>query len=201
MKTWTRTILIGVLLALSGCIVSLHPLYTEEDVIFKPALLGTWIKGKERDRGEETWEFKQGPKNNSYSLEHIDERGEKGKFTVHLFRVGDLLFLDLEIHHRVGGAQNDMVSDHMGVITHSVMLVERIAPTPRIAYLDAELLQQMAKAHSDVPSFVEAQCMKCSAVVTASTKEMQRFLVRYAKTESASIFAEPFELRRKEMHE
>lgn len=38
MKTWTGTILIAMLLALSGCIVSLHPLYMEEDVIFEPAL-------------------------------------------------------------------------------------------------------------------------------------------------------------------
>ena len=33
------------LLVLTGCVPSLQPLYTEEDLTFDPALLGTWENG------------------------------------------------------------------------------------------------------------------------------------------------------------
>ena len=29
---------------LGGCVLSLHPLYTEKDLIFEEKLLGTWAK-------------------------------------------------------------------------------------------------------------------------------------------------------------
>ena len=44
----TRKLLPFILaVALAGCIPSLHPLFTEDDLIFEPKLLGTWAKSKE----------------------------------------------------------------------------------------------------------------------------------------------------------
>ena len=46
----------GVLLLLSGCIVrSLHPLYTDENVIFDTRLIGQWSE----EGSKEIWEFSQ----------------------------------------------------------------------------------------------------------------------------------------------
>ena len=46
----------GILLLLSGCIVrSLHPLYTDENVIFDTRLIGQWAE----EGSKEIWEFSQ----------------------------------------------------------------------------------------------------------------------------------------------
>lgn len=42
-----------VLVALVGCVPSLHPLYTDGDLVFNPALVGEW---SEKD-SEERWIF------------------------------------------------------------------------------------------------------------------------------------------------
>ncbi|MBI3044618.1 MAG: hypothetical protein HYY78_17510 [Betaproteobacteria bacterium] len=43
-------------LTLAGCVFSLHPLYTDEDVVFDPALIGAWVQGNAGN----TWEFGKG---------------------------------------------------------------------------------------------------------------------------------------------
>ena len=48
------------LLTLAGCVFSLHPLYTDEDLVFDPALVGTWAQ----DNSGNTWEFGKGNRNN-----------------------------------------------------------------------------------------------------------------------------------------
>lgn len=39
-------VVLGVALSVTGCFVqSLHPLFTKKDLVFEPALAGTWVKG------------------------------------------------------------------------------------------------------------------------------------------------------------
>ena len=43
-------------LMLAGCVPSLNPLYTEEDLIFEPKLVGVWAENAE---AKERWTFEQ----------------------------------------------------------------------------------------------------------------------------------------------
>jgi hypothetical protein len=40
---------------MGGCVLSLHPLYTENDLIFEEKLLGTWAE----EGSKVTWQFKR----------------------------------------------------------------------------------------------------------------------------------------------
>src|SRR5712691_6822630 len=77
------------LMALTGCVVeSEQPLYTEADLIFDPNLLGTWADKKgagkiQIDKSGET----------AYL---VAAEGETEKCALHMLRLGDALFLDLE---------------------------------------------------------------------------------------------------------
>ena len=42
-------------MALAGCIQTLHPLYTENDLTFDAALIGVWGE----DNSKETWAFEK----------------------------------------------------------------------------------------------------------------------------------------------
>ena len=83
------------LLVLTGCVPSLQPLYTDEDLTFDPALLGTWRGG---DPGD-TWEFTQ-ENETGYHLVVNETKsrfseGGKGGFVVHLVMAEGVRFLDL----------------------------------------------------------------------------------------------------------
>ena len=97
---YLKTSLIGIIVALmlSGCIVSLHPLYTKKDIIFEPDLIGQWSYKGEGDR-KGTWEF-QKLWNNRYKLVHTDKDGKEGRFLAILLKVKDQMFLDLQPLHR-----------------------------------------------------------------------------------------------------
>ena len=72
-------------------VMSLHPLYTEEDVVCEEKLLGTWV-----DDSNNIWDFKCPDKQKkTYKLFIVDNEGEKGLFDVHLTKLKNKLFLDV----------------------------------------------------------------------------------------------------------
>ena len=75
---------------MTGCIPSVHPLYTEQDLIFDRLLVGVW----DGEDGKETWTFTRSGEN-AYTLRFVDGKGKAGQFSVHLLKVGDRRFLDL----------------------------------------------------------------------------------------------------------
>ncbi|MHC4244422.1 MAG: hypothetical protein ACYSU4_18605, partial [Planctomycetota bacterium] len=69
---------------LGGCVpvMSLHPLYTEKDVVFEERLLGRWVD--DPSSPETIWEFSRIEEpNNAYNLLFSDEEGKKGSFVAH----------------------------------------------------------------------------------------------------------------------
>ena len=79
---------------IGGCVpvISLHPFYTEEDVVFEEKLLGKWVD--DPNDPDTTWEFNriEEPKN-AYKLVFYDDEGKKGSFVAHLVRLQNKLFL------------------------------------------------------------------------------------------------------------
>src|SRR5688572_8446960 len=75
-----------------ACVPSLNPLYTEKDIAFDPALVGTWVE--EGDNGDNSWTFaKDGDK--AYHLVLKDKEGTAGEFKVHLTKLGQWRFMDM----------------------------------------------------------------------------------------------------------
>jgi hypothetical protein len=83
-KTLGCWLLIG-LTILAGCVPSLNAVYTEEDLVFDPALVGVWTQEGNAAR----WEFSKSD-GKSYRLLYTDERGQQGRFIGHtIYRVRD----------------------------------------------------------------------------------------------------------------
>ncbi|HXU77052.1 MAG TPA: hypothetical protein VN794_10810, partial [Methylomirabilota bacterium] len=56
----TGILLSAAAVLLAGCVVSsVCPFYTEKDLVFEPAILGSWINQKD---ASETWKFERGEK-------------------------------------------------------------------------------------------------------------------------------------------
>lgn len=195
----TRKFLFYLLAGLLGsCVPSLHPLYTDKELVFDEKLVGSW------GEAEQVWEFKKGEKEKSYDLV-MDEKGKKGEFTVYLVKTQDssetdkkkeaarqtLLFLDL-YPKEPKLETNDFYKFHL-LPVHTFLKIEQLGTTLKIRAMNPEKLQEMLK---DKPDLIKHEVLEDRIVLTASPKDLQKFTIEHAKDEG--LFAEPTELERVE---
>jgi hypothetical protein len=186
--------LIAVLLG--GCVpvMSLHPLFTEENIVFEEKLLGTWVDDLDSPKG--TWEFKRvtdiaqkdwelpPPKKpeKAYKLVLLNnEEGTKGSFFAHLVRLEGRLFMDV-FPSQLPCAQMDPKQDWVFntvflIPGHSFAVIDAIEPQLKIRWTTEDEMKKLLK---DEPKAVKHELVEDRIVLTASTDELQKFVLKYA---------------------
>jgi hypothetical protein len=179
-----RRIWIGLLQLLGGCVPSLHPLYTEKDLTFDPALLGQWTE----DDGKGTWAFtKAGEK--EYRLVFTDNQGKGGGFQAHLLKIEGRLFLDI-FPTDLDLKENDFFRLHL-LPAHTFMLVKQVQPSLQMAFLNPDWVEKYLKEH---PESIRHETLDDGhTVFTAQPKELQAFVLQHEKV----AFGTPQRLTRK----
>ena len=170
-------------LLFTGCVVtSVYPFYQAKDVTFDPALLGTWVD-TDSDPGDDSWVFEK-IDDRTYKL-IVANGTEKTEFDARLFKLGDVMFLDWLPRERPDG----------GVPMHHLVRVDTISPqlTVRLFKSDwlADHLERNPRAvrHIAVPK-PAGEGGSDEIVLTADTKELQRFIRKHLKTADAWSEAE-----------
>ena len=181
---------------IGGCVpvVSLHPLFNEKDVVFDEKLLGTWVDPNT------TWEFSRiaEPKN-AYKLIFSDKEGKKGLFVAHLVKLKDKLFLDAcpapweqQDPNKIEWAYNTLFL----IPAHTFININSIEPQLKMLRTDDEQMREFLKAD---PNAVKHTVLEDKPVLTASTNELQAFVLKYAY--DSRVFAETIVLGRKKTAE
>lgn len=177
MKRLTALSAIVMALQIAGCVPSLHPLYTAEDVVFDTALLGEWSK----PGSEETFAFtKHGKK--AYRVVYTDPDGQQGTFAVRLVELDGHRFLDFFPEREIDDKQDNVFYEAHLVPTHSFMRVEQITPTLQMAPLDPKWMDEFLKMH---PNAIRHERTDDQVVLTAPTGELQAFVLEHLDTEDA----------------
>ncbi len=186
MRLIRSLLLLGMLSLTAGCVLSLHPIWADEDIVFEPALVGVW------EDDDETWAFSQRNDSQRYDLVYTDSDGKEGKFTVTLVNVQGTLFLNLLPKEPVLEA-NEFYKWHL-LPLNSFAHVKRIEPTLRMSFPDVDWLGDHLEAYPDA---IEHELYDgTNPILTASTAELQAFWLKHTETEEA--FTEALDLRRKE---
>jgi len=172
------------LLIAAGCIPSLHPLYTDADIVFEPALVGTWDGGD----AEPSLVFTQAGED-AYTLVYTEDSEESGAFDVHLASINGRLFLDLFPQEPDIDASAFYMLHLMPV--HTFALVELSEQELKLSVIDPNWLDELLKQD---PSAIKHEMVMDYPVFTASTEELQAFVTKYAETEGA--FSTPMPLKR-----
>ena len=172
-------------LMLTGCVRSLNPLYTEQDLIYDNSLVGVWI---DNETGE-TWAFSNGGKL-EYKLLHTEDDGRSGEFSARLVRVEDKTFLDI-VPVKSGFSQSDFYQSHF-LPTHTFAHIVRKDSTVQISMLEPQWLKDLL---ADNPEAIRHEKINGEIVLAASPKETQKLL--YANLNTKEAFSRPFELTRK----
>jgi len=170
---------------LGGCVLSLHPLYEENDLIFEKKLLGTWAKSGSK----ETWQFKQAEGDNFYKMTYTDDKGKKGSFDAGLGKINNIMFLNI-FPQEPKLKQNDYYKFHI-LRAHSFIRIEQIEPTLVMRVMNPDKTKEILK---NDPNLIKHEIVQDRIVLTASTKELQKFMKAHANDEG--LFGEPGELER-----
>lgn len=180
---------------LGGClpVMSLHSLYTVEEVVFENKLLGTWV-----DDSNNTWEFKCPDElEKAYELIIRDKEGEKGSFVAYLVKLENKLFLDVypgeppwgeEDSNKVEWPYNTLFL----IPVHTFIKINGIEPELKLQLTDDDELKKLLK---EDPNVVKHEFVEDGVILTASTKELQAFVVKYA--DDSRVFPEEIVLNRK----
>jgi hypothetical protein len=171
-------------LLLGGCIItSLHPLYTDEKVIFEEKLIGKW------SNKDSIWEFR--PDEGKRYKMRVFPGDKQGSFVAHLIKLKDMMFLDVlpaELPEEFKGNENYML--HL-IPTHSFMKVHQKESKLQLLQMDADEVGKMLEAD---PNILKYEVVDDRLVLTAQPKELQDFMLKYADTED--LFSDPIELIR-----
>jgi len=180
--TWVLTLVVA------GCVPSLNPLYTEKDLVFDAALVGVW---SEKEDASETWAFeKTGEK--EYRLVYTAD-GKTGEFEAHLLKLGNTLFLDLYPDGKSLDElnRNDFYKSHL-IPGHTFAKVTRIEPTLQMGFLNPDWLKELSEQN---PKAIRHEKVSDRIVLTASTRELQEFVLKNLNTKGA-FGDEPSNLKR-----
>ena len=162
---------LALMLGLTACVPSLHPLYTTEDLRYDPNLLGDWRETE----GQERWQFQPvslPTGSGAYKLIHTDCEGVKGEFDVRLIIVGGQRFLDF-FPAEPEARGNDFYQGHLQPV-HTFAHLTQTQTELRLAYLKPEWLTEQLKANPDA---LRHERVNGEILLTAQPKELQRFLL------------------------
>jgi len=187
---------------LGGCVpvMSLHPLYTEEDVLFEEKLLGTWVD--DPNNPTTTWEFKQPDESvKAYQLIYLDKEDKKGLFDVYLVKLESEFFLDLYPSQLPCGQIDDpekvvwLYNVFFLLPVHTFIRVDSVDPRLKMILTDDD---DMKKLLDEDPNAVRHEVVEGydgKIMLTASTKELQAFVLKYA--DDGRVFSNEIILSRK----
>ena len=164
---------------LPSCIPSLHPLYSEDKLVFREEILGEWQNDKE------TWAFSKGD-GAYYKLVFSDE-DEQAELNVHLVRLGEHYFFDFyNIKNRC--SDDDGLSIAPLLATHSFAKVVFDKKDMKIYFFDVEWLEKLFEQRK---IRIKHEVMEEDIIVlTAPTAELQEFVRKYAEDEKAFLSPE-----------
>ena len=196
----TKKILFYLLaVVLGGCVpvASIHCLYTKENAVFEEKLLGTWVD--DPNSPETIWEFTCDDEepNDVYKLIFTDEEGKKGSFVAVMVKLKDKLFLDVcpdELPWDIEGPNQVkwLYNAFFLIPAHTFIKVDSIEPQLKLRITMDDKMEELLKENPDT---IEHMKIEDRIILTAKTKQLQEFILKYADDER--LFVEEVALDRK----
>ena len=125
----------------------------------------------------------------SYRVVQTDKNGKTGTFAGHLVRLDGTLFLDL-FPQEPKLPQSEFYKAYIARL-HTFLLVEQVTPTLRMAPMDMDWLREYVQQNPDA---IRHEEIDGQILLTASTKQLQEFLIKHRKTKGA--FGKPSDMVR-----
>jgi hypothetical protein len=171
------------LLVLAGCIPSsINPFYTDDDVVFEPALIGVW---SEQD-SKATYEFIR-TDSNMYTMSGVDEEGKNFALEARLVKVDGAMYIDLYPDLNEIDISEDYKVNLVPV--HTFYYVHHIEPELLLASINEDWLKDYLEAEGkDIPY----QIVDDNVVFTGPTSMLRELMADLPNEEGALETPTPF---------
>ena len=170
-------LLLGLALSTTACLVqSLHPLSTEKDVVFEPALVGTWV-GMGKAEGDKSTIIFQKAEGQTYKVIYHPKdpkEGEPREFEGHMVRLGKFLFLDTFPAPADAPTTNNLMYAIHILETHQIFRIQLDGDVLRVSMLEPKKFDKAKIRHE---AFGKPQAF----LLTAPTNELQEFVLKHAE--------------------
>ena len=190
-KLFIIAVTIAIVTALSGCLSTLHPLFTEKDLVFDPRLLGRWKEG------DDTIMFEQGT---AASFNQLPEKlrslaskayvmtgqedGNEVKYYAFLTRLGKELYLDYYPYENARQKNYDgFYKQHLTKMHIFYRLRFNNDGSFGVRMFDGDFLKKLID-NKQIRIKHEIR-FDGSYVITASTEELQQYVMKYADVAGA----------------
>ncbi|MHB0946635.1 MAG: hypothetical protein ACYC3B_05655, partial [Sedimentisphaerales bacterium] len=150
---------------------SLHPLFTDEEIIFDANLVGVWGEPNSKN----FWEFKPVVNSKKYDVVYTDEKGI-GKFDGRLGKIGNDTFIDF-YPQDINLPGSDFYKFHLLGI-HTFAKVGLSKDSLKLSVMNPDNVEKLLKSD---PNATKYEKVDDRIVLTASTKELQTFIKKYGK--------------------
>ena len=179
------------LLALQSCVPSLYPLYTKDTIVLNDNILGTWQVFDKNTGGttgsNEYMKFSK-PKTGKHYICKYTVDGITNTLTTHIVKLGKYHYLDFQPTDANELNINSFMSRHL-IPAHTFAKIKIDKEGLAIQSFSPDWLTEQIKnryiriKHEDLGDDI---------VITASTKDLQKFVMKYAdhKSEKESAFLE-----------
>jgi hypothetical protein len=156
------------LFLLTGCLPSLHPLYTEDTIVFDEAILGKWY---DNDGG--SWSFtKKGE--NEYGLRVLESDGKEADFKVRLVQLGDHRFIDLYPEDNAAFENTPDIYNCTLVPAHAFMKLDLAEPNLILQWVC------LGEIIEDDPNLLQHEKLEDDSIlITAKSEDIQRVLIQH----------------------
>jgi hypothetical protein len=184
----------GMIALLSSCLSTLHPLFTEKDLVFDPRLVGMWssrgdndgtilIKKGSAESFGDLPEALRALADKAYYLTVNDHDGTLSYYAF-LVRIGDDLYFDYYPAQAISKeSQNEFFRQHL-VKLHSLYHVDFIQNGSfRMKQFDERFLTDLIR-NKKIRISHEVM-FDGSYLITASTAELQQYVIKYGDVPEA----------------
>lgn len=177
MKTkWWVGLLAAVIAA--GCVPSLHPWFSDKDVVFEEKLLGVW----EQEDEDNLWIFERGDgESKGYQLTITSKEKDPALLQAHLFKINGKFYLDMYPAEDSLESSNDFFKIHLAGM-HQLLRIDAIQPTVQFRMLNPETIGKMLKEKPDLIDHESPEDDE-GILLTAATEKLQKFLAENSDAE------------------
>jgi hypothetical protein len=174
------------LLVMVGCVPSLHELYTDETLVFDPAIAGRW----QQENDETVWEFAADAESKSYALTIREKEDKHSKLTAHLVEIAGKRFFDFYPADDADIETGDWMKLHL-IPGHLFVRVDATEPNLVLAVMNPDTIDKLLK---DKPGLVKHERMDDRIVLTDHPKGLQTFIAAGLQIEK--FFGDPIVIKR-----
>ena len=168
------------ILVISGCVPSLHRLWTKDTLVYDEAIKGKYAEGSN------VWEFEGDPDDKVYKLTIHEEKDKVSELIAHLVEVQGQRFLDMYPSDDAELDCGDWMKFHL-LPAHLFMHVSATEPNLVIAAMNPNEIQKLLK---EKPKMVKHEIIQEDRLVlTDSPENLQAFLLKGLEIED--FFGEP----------